>query len=47
MITLIEPGAREQVEHAIRDNGGQPLPFRVAAEGLRFHSAVRETSATA
>jgi len=39
VIALIEKGARQQVEDAIRRNGGQPLDFRVAPEGLQFHTA--------
>jgi D-glycero-alpha-D-manno-heptose-7-phosphate kinase len=39
VIVCIEPGARQQVETAIRENGGQPLDFSVARHGLAFHSA--------
>jgi D-glycero-alpha-D-manno-heptose-7-phosphate kinase len=39
VIVCIEPGARQQVETAIRENGGQPLDFSVARQGLAFHSA--------
>lgn len=39
VIALIEPGARERVENAIREHGGQPLHFAVATEGLKFHAA--------
>ena len=38
VIALIEKGARQSVEDAIRENGGQPLAFRVARNGLIFHS---------
>jgi len=38
VIALVEPGARQPVEDAIRDHGGHPLQFQVALEGLRFHS---------
>ena len=38
VIALIEEGARKQVEDAIREHGGQLLHFRVADEGLQFHS---------
>src|SRR5271166_290230 len=38
VIALIEPGSRSRVEEAIREHGGEPLNFRVASEGLRFHS---------
>ena len=36
VIALIEEGSRERVHEAIRKNGGQPLDFRVARQGLRF-----------
>jgi D-glycero-alpha-D-manno-heptose-7-phosphate kinase len=39
VIVLIEEGARQDVEEAIRKNGGHPLKFRVARDGLTFHSA--------
>jgi len=39
VIVLIEEGSRQQVETAIRDNGGQLLDFRVARQGLTVHSA--------
>ena len=45
VITLIEPGARSRVEEAIRINGGEPLNFRVAPEGLRFHSVGKRQTA--
>jgi D-glycero-alpha-D-manno-heptose-7-phosphate kinase len=38
VIALIEKGARQQVENAIRERGGQPLEFRVARHGLQFHT---------
>jgi D-glycero-alpha-D-manno-heptose-7-phosphate kinase len=41
VIALIEKGARQDVEEAIRKNGGQPLNFRVARDGLTFHSAAK------
>jgi D-glycero-alpha-D-manno-heptose-7-phosphate kinase len=41
VIALIEKGARHGVEEAIRKHGGQPLNFRVARDGLTFHSAAR------
>ena len=37
VIVLIEEGARQNVEEAIRKNGGQPLNFQVARDGLKFH----------
>ncbi len=45
VIVLIEKGAREKVEAAIREHGGQPLNFQVAAEGLQFHSATKGQTA--
>jgi len=42
VIALIEKGARQSVENAIRKNGGQPLNFRVARDGLTFHSDLDE-----
>jgi len=39
VIVLIEKGERQAVEQAIRENGGQPLNFQVARQGLTFHSA--------
>ena len=38
VIAMIEPGTRGRVEKAIRENGGQPLNFEVAAEGLRLQA---------
>ncbi|MGA8875900.1 MAG: hypothetical protein WCC25_17345 [Candidatus Korobacteraceae bacterium] len=38
VIALIEKGARQRVENALREHGGQPLEFRVARDGLRFHT---------
>lgn len=46
VIVLVEQGSRERVQDAIRTNGGQPLDFHVAREGLRFRSAPRENSAS-
>jgi len=43
VIVLIEEGARERVHEAIRKNGGQPLDFQVAREGLRFVGPVPRT----
>ncbi len=37
VIAFIEEGTRERVHEAIRKNGGQPLAFKVARYGLRFH----------
>jgi D-glycero-alpha-D-manno-heptose-7-phosphate kinase len=36
VIVLIEDGARDRVEDAIRKNGGQPLDFSIARQGLKF-----------
>ena len=36
VVVFIEEGTRVRVENAIRNNGGQPLDFQVAREGLRF-----------
>jgi D-glycero-alpha-D-manno-heptose-7-phosphate kinase len=47
VIVLIEPGTRDRVHEAIRNNGGQPLDFQVAREGLRFLAAPRQNSASA
>jgi D-glycero-alpha-D-manno-heptose-7-phosphate kinase len=41
VILLIEKGTRRRVEDAIRDAGGQPLPFKVARQGLEFRPSVR------
>ncbi|MGB8889991.1 MAG: hypothetical protein WCC87_24920 [Candidatus Korobacteraceae bacterium] len=38
VIVLLEPGAKPRVEAAIRQQGGQPLNFQVARQGLSFHS---------
>jgi D-glycero-alpha-D-manno-heptose-7-phosphate kinase len=45
VIALIEPGTRERVEAAIRDHGGQPLVFQVAADGLTFHKSLKGQTA--
>jgi len=37
LIFLIEEGARQSVEEAIRTHGAQPLNFRVARGGLKLH----------
>jgi D-glycero-alpha-D-manno-heptose-7-phosphate kinase len=36
VIALVEKGSRDRVHEAIRKNGGQPLDFRIATEGLTF-----------
>lgn len=38
VVAFVEEGSRERVHEAIRKNGGQPLDFQVARDGLRFHS---------
>jgi len=45
VIALIEKGTREDVEQAVRKSGGQPLDFRVAREGLTFHSRSKASKA--
>jgi D-glycero-alpha-D-manno-heptose-7-phosphate kinase len=45
VIALIEKGARQNVEDAIRRHGGQPLDFRVARQGLHFHSVKAQEAA--
>ena len=41
VIFLVEEGSKDRVEGALRQNGGQILPFRVARDGLTL-SAVRK-----
>jgi D-glycero-alpha-D-manno-heptose-7-phosphate kinase len=41
VIVLVEEGSRERVQEAVRKQGGQPLDFHVAREGLRFHSVAK------
>jgi D-glycero-alpha-D-manno-heptose-7-phosphate kinase len=36
VIVLVEEGTRDRVHDAIRNNGGQPLDFRISRHGLRF-----------
>jgi D-glycero-alpha-D-manno-heptose-7-phosphate kinase len=45
VIALIEKGSRRRVEDAIREQGGEPLNFQVAAQGLQFHSAMKGQTA--
>jgi D-glycero-alpha-D-manno-heptose-7-phosphate kinase len=45
VIALIEEGARSRVQGGVREHGGEPLDFRVASEGLRFHPLIRGQSA--
>ena len=47
VIALVEPGVRDHVEMAIRQHGGHVLDFRVAEQGLRFHSVTKEHKARA
>jgi D-glycero-alpha-D-manno-heptose-7-phosphate kinase len=47
VIVFIEKGTRQQVEDAIRKNGGQPLDFSVARQGLAFHSVPKVETAKA
>ncbi|MGZ4825330.1 MAG: GHMP family kinase ATP-binding protein, partial [Terriglobales bacterium] len=39
VIAFLEKGSRQRVEDAVRENGGQPLEFSVARQGLTFLSA--------
>jgi D-glycero-alpha-D-manno-heptose-7-phosphate kinase len=43
VVALVEEGSRERVHDAIRKNGGQPLNFQVARDGLRFHGRASQT----
>jgi len=43
VVALVEEGSRERVHEAIRKNGGQPLKFQVARDGLRFLGAPPRT----
>jgi len=38
VIALIEEGTRERVHDAIQKNGGQPLEFQIATQGLWFYT---------
>jgi D-glycero-alpha-D-manno-heptose-7-phosphate kinase len=44
VVVFIEKGTRERVENAIRKNGGQPLDFQVAREGLRFQGPLSNSN---
>ena len=44
VVAFVEEGSRERVHEAIRKNGGQPLDFQVARDGLRFHGPVQLNS---
>jgi D-glycero-alpha-D-manno-heptose-7-phosphate kinase len=46
VIALVEEGSRDRVHEAIRNNGGQPLDFRVAAKGLTFYGPPAGTDGT-
>jgi D-glycero-alpha-D-manno-heptose-7-phosphate kinase len=41
VIAQVEKGTRQRVEDAIREHGGQPLPFQVAGRGLTFHAVTK------
>jgi len=41
IVAFIEKGARERVNAAFRENGGRPLQFQVAREGLAFQSSAK------
>lgn len=47
VVTVLEPGSRSRVEQAVRENGGQPIDFRVAREGLTFQTASKLQAAKA
>ncbi len=47
VIVLVEEGSRQRVQEAIRRNGGQPLDFHVASEGLRFDTAAASDASPA
>jgi len=47
VIALIEKGARQRIENALRQQGGQPLDFHVARHGLQFHSVGKREMAKA
>ncbi|MGO9520105.1 MAG: hypothetical protein ACLPND_23975 [Candidatus Korobacteraceae bacterium] len=47
VIFLIEKGARQSVEEATRKHGAQPLNFRVARRGLKFHPVSKRHRAKA
>lgn len=41
VVALIEKGTRERINNAVRENGGQPLDFQVAREGLTFQPVAK------
>jgi D-glycero-alpha-D-manno-heptose-7-phosphate kinase len=45
VIAFLEKGSRQRVEDAVRENGGQPLEFSVARQGLAFLSATQPKTA--
>jgi D-glycero-alpha-D-manno-heptose-7-phosphate kinase len=44
VVVFIEEGTRERVHEAIRKNGGQPLDFQVARDGLRFQGPLSNSN---
>jgi len=45
VIAFVERGSRQRVEDAIRRQGGEPLAFQVAREGLQFHAVSKRQTA--
>jgi D-glycero-alpha-D-manno-heptose-7-phosphate kinase len=45
VIVFIEKGTRQRVEDAIRQDGGQPLNFQVARQGLTFEGPPKKPAA--
>jgi D-glycero-alpha-D-manno-heptose-7-phosphate kinase len=41
VVAFIEEGSGERVKKAVRENGGQPLDFKVSPEGLTFQSVTK------
>ncbi len=41
VVALIEPGSGERVNRVVRENGGQPLAFRVSRRGVTFPSVAK------
>jgi D-glycero-alpha-D-manno-heptose-7-phosphate kinase len=41
VVAFIEEGTGDRVKKAVRENGGQPLDFRVSREGLTFQSVAK------
>jgi D-glycero-alpha-D-manno-heptose-7-phosphate kinase len=45
VIALVDEGSRDRVHQAIRQNGGQPLDFRISTRGLTFHGPAETRAA--